>query len=115
MKSKRSAPGKKLARGTTEDKATAESAAASGHRKVLLELDAPEAREVFVAGSFDDWKCASLPMVRLDSGLWVKELVLEPGEYEYLFVVDGRWTPDPQAPRTSPNPFGGVNSCLTVV
>ncbi len=115
MKSKGSATGKKPARATTEAKAPVEPVAASVHRTVLLEFDAPKAREVFVAGSFDDWKSASLPMVRLDSGLWVKELVLEPGEYEYLFVVDGRWTPDPQAPRCSPNPYGGVNSCLTVV
>jgi len=115
MKSKRSTTRKKPTETTMEPEGSLGSISPPVHRKVLLEFDAPEALEVFVAGSFDDWKATSLPMVRLESGLWVKELVLEPGEYEYLFVVDGRWTSDPQASRSSPNPYGGVNSCMTVV
>ena len=43
-----------------------------------------------------------------------KELILPPGTYEYLFVADGRWLPDPLAKGAVPNPFGGVNSLLTV-
>jgi hypothetical protein len=31
-----------------------------------------------------------------------------------LFVADGRWLPDPFAKGAVPNPFGGVNSLLTV-
>lgn len=89
------------------------SAPSPTHRTVHFELKAPEAREVYVAGSFDGWKPTSLPLFRMDNGIWVKELVLEPGEYEYLFVVDGVWTPDPAAP-TVPNPFGGQNSRISV-
>ena len=83
------------------------------HRTVHFELRAPGAQEVYLAGSFEGWKLASLPLFRMDNGIWVKELVLEPGDYEYLFVVDGVWTPDPAAP-TVPNPFGGQNSRITV-
>jgi len=83
------------------------------HRTVHFELNAPGAREVYLAGSFDGWKPTSLPLFRMDNGIWVKELVLEPGEYEYLFVVDGVWTPDPAAARV-PNPFGGQNSWISV-
>lgn len=83
------------------------------HRTVHFELHAPGAREVYLAGSFDGWRPTSLPLFRMDNGIWVKELVLEPGDYEYLFVVDGVWTADPGAP-TVPNPFGGQNSRISV-
>jgi hypothetical protein len=53
-------------------------------------------------------------MVPIGVDLWVKELVLPPGVYEYRLVVDGKWLPDPQASETAPNPFGGLNSVLKV-
>ena len=72
------------------------------------------AREVCIAGSFNDWHPAAFPMVDLGGGHWVKELVLPPGAHEYLFVVDGQWRPDPGARTTTPNPFGSVNCVVTV-
>lgn len=42
-------------------------------------------------------------------------MALAPGTYEYLFVVDGQWTPDPSALEVVPNPFGGCNSILKVL
>ncbi len=53
-------------------------------------------------------------MVALGDGRWMKELVLPPGRYEYLYVVDGRWQPDPGAAERVPNPFGGENGVLIV-
>ncbi len=53
-------------------------------------------------------------MVAMGEGRWLKELVLPPGRYEYLFVADGHWLTDPQAHDTATNPFGGVNSVVTV-
>lgn len=53
-------------------------------------------------------------MVAVEDGRWVKELILLPGTYEYLFLVDGQWMPDPSAKETVPNPYGGVNSVVTV-
>jgi hypothetical protein len=44
----------------------------------------------------------------------VGDLAVQPGRHEYLFVVDGQWVPDPKAPETVPNPFGGRNSVLVV-
>lgn len=84
------------------------------HRTVHFELMAPDAREVYLAGSFDGWSPTSLPLFRMDNGVWVKELVLEPGVYEYLFIVDGIWTPDPACSVSVANPFGGRNSQVTV-
>ena len=89
-------------------------ALSSTHRTVRFEFLAPNAQDVFIAGSFDEWNPTGLPMVRLENGTWSKELVLCPGTYEYLFIVDGVWTPDPLATACVPNPYGGVNSCFTV-
>jgi 5'-AMP-activated protein kinase regulatory beta subunit len=53
-------------------------------------------------------------MLAMGEGRWVKELVLPPGRYEYLFVVDGRWQPDPGSAERVANPFGGENGVLVV-
>ena len=81
---------------------------------VCLELIHPQANEVCIAGSFNDWHPSVTPMIHLDDGKWVKELDLPPGRYEYRFVVDGRWIDDPAANETVPNPHGGVNAVLLV-
>jgi hypothetical protein len=41
-------------------------------------------------------------------------LAVEAGRYEYMFVVDGQWLPDPNAKESVQNPFGGKNSLLVV-
>jgi 5'-AMP-activated protein kinase regulatory beta subunit len=53
-------------------------------------------------------------MISMGEGCWLKELVLQPGTYEYLFVADGKWLPDPLSRETVPNPFGGRNSVFVV-
>lgn len=86
----------------------------SSSAPVALKLSAPSAKEVFVAGSFNGWRVGATPLSPTASGDWQSELKLTPGRYEYLFVVDGTWQPDPAAPETAPNPFGGRNSVLSV-
>ena len=84
-------------------------------QRVHLEFVAPDAREVFVAGSFNDWHPSVTPMIPLGNGKWAKELMLAPGRYEYRFVVDGQWTDDVTAREWIPNPFGSANAILEVV
>ena len=96
-------------------KKTKSSAPGCGPQCVCLELIRPEAQEVCVAGSFNDWHPSATPMVRLKDGKWAKELSLSPGRYEYRFVVDGQWVDDPAAKEFIPNPFGGANAVLVVV
>ncbi len=83
-------------------------------RSVRLEFTHPTANAVAIAGTFNDWRPEATAMIPLGDGRWRKELVLPPGTYEYLFVVDGQWIPDPLAERTAPNPFGGANSVISV-
>ena len=81
---------------------------------VPLKFTAPTAKHVCVAGTFNDWKTSATPLKPGTGGVWMGELKLKPGRYEYLFVVDGKWMPDPAAPESVPNPFGGMNSVVSV-
>ena len=83
-----------------------------GH--VSFELVKPGAKQVCVAGTFNGWKPERSPLSPLADGRFVGDLTVDPGRYEYLFVVDGQWVPDPKAKETVRNPFGGANSVLTV-
>jgi len=89
-------------------------ASACGSQCVCFELIRPEAQEVFIAGSFNDWHPSATPMIWLNDGKWARELSLAPGSYEYRFVVDGQWVDDPAAKDLIPNPFGGANAVLVV-
>ena len=81
---------------------------------VCLELVQPQAKTVYVAGSFNQWKPDQTPLIPKGNGRWVGDLAVPPGKHEYLFVVDGQWLPDPNARESVQNPFGGKNSVLTV-
>jgi hypothetical protein len=81
---------------------------------ISLELLNPGAKSVSVAGSFNEWKPEQAPLAPLGNGRWAGDLAVKPGRYEYLFVVDGQWLPDPNAKESVQNPFGGKNSVLVV-
>ncbi len=46
---------------------------------IRLEFSSTEAREVCVAGSFNNWQPATTSMIGLGHGHWLKELALPPG------------------------------------
>lgn len=81
---------------------------------VNFEYFNPAAREVAVAGTFNGWRPEATPMKKHRGGRWSTGLLLAPGQYEYRFVVDGRWQDDPMAPRFVANPFGGLNCVVEV-
>lgn len=93
---------------------TKASAASAAHTVdvIRLSLHRPEAHTVCLAGRFNDWQPDHLQSDA--DGEWSIELSLPPGDYEYLFLVDDRWQPDPTCPESRPNPFGGQNSVLRV-
>ena len=90
-------------------------AAQSGTVTVRLVLFAPDARQVGVAGTFNQWDAAATPLVRAGAaGVWSATLTLPAGQHQYAFVVDGeRWVPDPAAPGVDDG-FGRRNSVLTL-
>jgi len=82
---------------------------------VRFVLSAPDAREVTVAGTFNQWDSHATPLVRTGAtDLWTATITLPAGQHQYAFVVDGvRWVHDPAAPAVDDG-FGRRNSVLTL-
>lgn len=91
-------------------------AAPAGALLVRFELTAPEAGRVALAGSFNGWSDSTTLFTRNpETGTWSVTVMLPPGEYEYLFVIDGkRWVPDPDAQAFVDDGFGNRNSLIVV-
>jgi 1,4-alpha-glucan branching enzyme len=83
-------------------------------RKVPFEFLAPAAKEVYLAGDFNNWDASSNPMREDKKGIWKITLSLKPGTYEYRFLVDGNWENDPSCCDCVPNEFGSQN-CVRIV
>ncbi|MDX9778073.1 MAG: glycogen-binding domain-containing protein, partial [bacterium] len=75
----------------------------------------PDAETVTVFGNFNFWDRKKYPMEKQADGVFVLTLPFEPGQYEYLFWVDGREILDPANPVSVPNGLGGFNSLLKVL
>ena len=82
---------------------------------VRFVLFAPEAHDVSLAGTFNQWDPAATPLVRTGTpGVWSATLTLPAGQHQYAFVVDGaRWVADPGAPAVDDG-FGRRNSVLSL-
>jgi enterochelin esterase-like enzyme len=81
---------------------------------VTFTLQAPEAREVFLAGEMTGWDARKQPMARDADGTWRLRLDLEPGQWLYKFIVDGRWVHDPATPDHDADGQGGQHSFVFV-
>jgi hypothetical protein len=77
---------------------------------------APEASAVQVTGDFIDWSPDGLALENeRGTGVWTIDVPLEPGVYQYAFVVDGaEWRPDPRAVSHVDDGFGRENSVVIV-
>lgn len=80
---------------------------------VKFHLDAPRARQVFLAGSFNRWTLPGYPLKKEGQGGWTTCLQLPPGTYEYRFLVDDQWHNNPDTPRVR-NGYGSYNNLLWV-
>ena len=82
---------------------------------VELSYQAAPGKSVGVAGSFNDWDPALLPMAYSpETSAYGCTIHLAPGTYEYKFVVDGEWVLDESNPNFAANDFGTLNSVINV-
>ncbi len=71
--------------------------------------------DILLAGEFNGWTPdAGVEVIRGERGSWRKFLAVDPGRYEYKFVYEGRWMPDPGNPRRIRNLHGTHNSLVDV-
>ena len=74
-----------------------------------------DAKRVYIVGDFNNWSPNTDPMKDLnDDGHWSLFYPLRPGTYQYKFIVDGRWIPDPRNQDSEPDGFDGINSIVKV-
>ncbi len=99
-------------KGRTKEKSGQETA--RSRRAVELSLWAPDAKEVFLAGEFNQWDTQSMPMKRGNDGNWKVKMNLPTGRYEYKFFLDNRWVEDISSAELVPNRFGTQNCVLSV-
>jgi 1,4-alpha-glucan branching enzyme len=83
---------------------------------VRFTLSAPEAKKVFVVGSFNGWVKGATPMTAAGaSGLWSVDVPLKEGEYTFMYLVDGvRWMTPPLAEDFVTDGFGQTNGVVIV-
>ena len=81
---------------------------------VQFRLEAPDATDVRIAGSFTGWQ-PSHQLHQAGPGLWTVTLPLTRGVHDYAFLVDGtEWVADPFAQQVNDG-FGGVNSRIALL
>ncbi len=73
----------------------------------------PNARKVFVAGSFNDWDGNGLQMKKTVGG-WALRMYLQEGTHAYKFIVDGNWMTDPANPDVRPDGNGNMNTFIGI-
>lgn len=73
----------------------------------------PKAKNVFLVGSFNDWKEDQLKMFKTSRG-WVLPLYLREGMHAYKYIVDGEWILDPNNPMKRPDEDGHMNSWVGI-
>jgi chromosome partitioning protein len=87
-------------------------------RQVVVRFRDEEAQDVRIAGDFNGWVpdrgVRSQVEAEGEARIWTKVLELEPGTYQYRYVVDGSWREDPENPQVVPGPGGARNSLLVV-
>jgi len=74
------------------------------------------ARKVYLTGSFNTWQPQDKKYELKEdaSGAWALVVPLDPGLYQYKFVVDGRWVADPANTNTRPDGYGESYSIVEV-
>lgn len=72
---------------------------------------APNAKRVYLAGSFNSWRPRELQMIKTANG-WELPLYLPEGTHTYKFVADGNWYSDEKNADRFPDEFGRYNSVL---
>ena len=77
-------------------------------------FQAPTARQVSLAGDFNNWDTKAGLMHKAPDGVWHLGVPLSPGRYEYRFFADEVWCDDPAAQQKAANSMGSEN-CVRIV
>jgi chromosome partitioning protein len=84
-------------------------------KEVTFTMEASAAKDIHVAGDFNDWKVNDESRLSLgENGCWEKRIRLPHGRYRYKFIVDGEWTEDSKNQAREINAFGSFDSVMEI-
>ncbi len=81
---------------------------------VYFILYRPEAKNISVAGSFNNWEILTMFRNPKDPAMWGAQYTLPPGDYVYKYVIDEEWTNDPENYWPVDDGSGHINSSFSV-
>jgi len=87
---------------------------------VVFQYVSSSARNVSVAGEFNGWEYKpdqprAIRMEKNEKDIWTARAKIEPGRYQYKYVIDYQtWILDPANPYTIEDSAGNINSLLIV-
>jgi 1,4-alpha-glucan branching enzyme len=89
---------------------------ASTCEKVRVTFELPSclwADRIFVVGDFNQWRHHETPLNQDREGVWRAVIDLPVGrQYQFLYLIDGKWQQDQGADGACPNELGSENSIL---
>jgi 1,4-alpha-glucan branching enzyme len=83
-------------------------------RLTQFAFPAATARQVSLAGDFNNWDTKASPMHKGSDGVWHLAVALLPGRHEYRFFADEVWCNDPAAQQKVANSLGTENCVRTI-
>ena len=84
------------------------------NRVTRFAFQSPTARQVSLAGDFNNWDPKAAPMHKGPDGVWHLSVAIKPGRHEYRFFADEVWCDDPAAGHKAANSLGTEN-CVRIV
>lgn len=97
----------------TATKNTESSEKTGKKRRVKFQVQTDSGSKVFVAGSFNNWD-PTKNIMKEKNGVFSTSIMLEPGRYEYKFVINDVWCIDPSTSEWMPNNMGSLNSVIEI-
>jgi chromosome partitioning protein len=83
-------------------------------QEVIFAAHFDNARQVMIAGDFNNWTPSATPMQRVEPGEWRTRVHISAGRYRYRLVVDDKWITDPNNQYVEANQFGELNNVVEV-
>lgn len=80
----------------------------------IFRVHAPKAHRVSVVGDFNGWQRQESQMKPVGDGWWQLSVKIPPGQYQYVYFVDGKALTPPESVLQVDDGFGAKNGLLEV-
>ena len=90
-----------------------EKTTAATKKRVTFQVNAEPGSEIYVAGDFNNWEPKKKLNDKNKDGNYKGTMLLDrKQQYEYKFIINGKWSVDPNCDEWVPNSMGSLNSVI---